>query len=209
VLATRVKVMATSDKKKKKKQQLESASGTAPDGAKASDLVAIPSQNLLSIEEGAADRPGDQPAGAEESDGTPAQLGATKYVHAAFFAAAILAAFLASKLLATGWNRLAEWPAAVRLMPVLLHYGESERATFGMVGGVLVGGLTLWEIYRRRHVREWADEVAIELSRVTWPTREQVTNGTIVVLVASAVATVYVSLLDRLWGFVTTLVYGA
>jgi len=58
-------------------------------------------------------------------------------------------------------------------------------------------------------VRDWADEVAIELSRVTWPTREQVTNGTIVVIVASAVAAVYVALLDRFWGFVTTLVYGA
>ena len=137
------------------------------------------------------------------------QLGATKYVHAAFFAAAILAAFLASRLLTSAWNSLAEWSAAVRLVPALLRYGEGERATLSMVGGVLVGGIVLWQIYSRRNMRDWADEVAIELSRVTWPTREQVTNGTIVVLVASAVATVYVSLLDRLWAFVTTLVYGA
>jgi preprotein translocase subunit SecE len=63
--------------------------------------------------------------------------------------------------------------------------------------------------YRKESVRGWADDVALELSKVSWPTRETVTNGTIVVLVASAVATVYVALLDRFWGFVTSLVYGA
>ena len=51
--------------------------------------------------------------------------------------------------------------------------------------------------------------VAIELSKVTWPKRETVTNGTIVVIAAGVFATVYVGLLDRLWGFVTMLVYGA
>lgn len=187
--------MASSDKQKKKKRQ-ELASSPTSGGAKASDLLAIPDQNLLEVEERSSDRPNDKAAAGEETDGTPSQLGATKYVHAAFFAAAILAAFLASKMLTSGWNRLAEWPAAVRLLPALLRYGEGERATFGMVGGVLVGAIALWQVYRHRNMRDWADEVAIELSRVTWPTREQVTNGTIVVLVASAVAAVYVSLLD-------------
>jgi preprotein translocase subunit SecE len=44
---------------------------------------------------------------------------------------------------------------------------------------------------------------------VTWPTREAVLNGTLVVVVASALATVYVTILDRIWSFLTTLVYGA
>ena len=34
-------------------------------------------------------------------------------------------------------------------------------------------------------------------------------NGTVVVLVATAIATAYVALLDRFWGFLTHLVYGA
>jgi preprotein translocase subunit SecE len=57
-------------------------------------------------------------------------------------------------------------------------------------------------------VRRFADEVASELIKVTWPNREAVVNGTIVVMVASAMATVYVALLDRFWSFLTTLVYG-
>ena len=200
--------MASSDKQKRKKRQEPATSPTA-DGAKASDLLAIPERNLLEVEERSSDRPDGKAAGGDETDGTPSQLGATKYVHAAFFAAAILAAFLGGKMIASVWNRLAEWPAAVRLVPALLRYGEGDRGTFGMAGGVVVGGIVLWQIYGRRDIRDWADEVAIELSKVTWPTREQVTNGTIVVLVASAVAAVYVALLDRLWAFVTTLVYGA
>jgi preprotein translocase subunit SecE len=51
--------------------------------------------------------------------------------------------------------------------------------------------------------------VAGELSKVTWPNRETVTNGTIVVVIASMIATAYVALLDKFWGFVTNLVYGA
>ena len=53
------------------------------------------------------------------------------------------------------------------------------------------------------------NDVAAELTRVTWPTRETVMNGTLVVVVASTVATVYVAILDKFGGFVTTLVYGA
>ena len=52
-------------------------------------------------------------------------------------------------------------------------------------------------------------EVRQELAKVTWPTREAVLNGTLVVVVASALATVYVTVLDRIWSFLTTLVYGA
>jgi hypothetical protein len=34
-------------------------------------------------------------------------------------------------------------------------------------------------------------------------------NGTIVVVLASTIGTVYVAILDRFWSFLTTLVYGA
>jgi preprotein translocase subunit SecE len=197
-------VMASSEKKKKKRRP---EAAEAERSVKGSSLLTIPERDLLTTD----DSPPEVKAstGAEADDGTPAQLGATKYVHAAYFAAAILAAYLADQVFVSIWNRLAEWPTAVRFLPLLLRYGEGERSTIGMVFGVFAGVAALWQIYSRRQVRDWADEVAIELSRVTWPTKEQVTNGTIVVLVASAVASIYVALLDRFWGFVTTLVYGA
>jgi preprotein translocase subunit SecE len=72
-----------------------------------------------------------------------------------------------------------------------------------------VGLVTVVVAVRRADFRRWADEVATELYKVHWPEREIVTNGTIVVLVAGLFATVYVGLLDRVWGFLTNLVYGA
>jgi preprotein translocase subunit SecE len=69
--------------------------------------------------------------------------------------------------------------------------------------------LAVIQSYRKPSVRGWADDVASELSRVTWPSRETVLNGTIVVVLASTIATVYITILDRFWSFVTTLVYGA
>jgi len=152
----------------------------------------------------------DPSAGADaEEGGVPAHLGATRYVHAAFFVAGMLAAFVSGKLITLIWNSLAEWPAAVRLVPRLLAYGETERENFGLVAGAVIGVITVVQTYRKEHVRRWANDVAGELSKVTWPNRETVTNGTVVVVVATLIATAYVSLLDKFWGFVTNLVYGA
>ena len=136
-------------------------------------------------------------------------LGWERYVHAAFFVAGILAAYIASKTLVLAWNSLANWPAAVRAVPALVALSEEQRDSYAMMAGAGVGTVTVIQAYRKENVRIWANEVAAELSKVTWPTREAVLNGTLVVVVASAIATVYVTLLDKIWSFLTTLVYGA
>jgi preprotein translocase subunit SecE len=136
-------------------------------------------------------------------------LGAARYVHAAFFLIAILGAYVASKVLVLAWGAIAEWPAAVRAVPQLVAYAEDQREGITLVAGAAAGTLGVIQAYRKERVRGWADNVAGELSRVTWPTREIVLNGTVVVVLASAIATVYVTILDRFWSFLTTLVYGA
>ena len=163
------------------------------------------------LAKGGADSDGDSSVDEEESvdESEAAAMGAARYVHAAFFAAGILSAFLCAKLLLAGWNALADWPEAVRQLPVLIQYGEDERTTVTLVLGALLGVLLVFWYYRKESVRNWAGEVASELSRVTWPNKETVTNGTMVVLVATLVGTVYVALLDRFWGYLTNLVYGA
>jgi preprotein translocase subunit SecE len=145
----------------------------------------------------------------EFSGGAFANLGTEKYVTSAFFAGAVLLAFLIGQVLATIWNALAEWPAAVRAIPQLVAYSEDDRPGLTIVVGALIAIAIVVSLYRKPNVREWADEVATELYKVHWPDREVVTNGTIVVLVASLFATIYVGVLDRIWGFITNLVYGA
>jgi preprotein translocase subunit SecE len=144
-----------------------------------------------------------------EGDAAVESLGADKYVFAAFFGAGIGLAYLLGKMLASLWSYLVEWPWAVRTVPQLLRYAEDERPTYTVAAGAVVSLVVVVACLRSEGLRRWADDVAIELSKVTWPKKETVTNGTIVVIVAGIFATVYVGLLDRLWGFVTMLVYGA
>jgi preprotein translocase subunit SecE len=164
---------------------------------KADDPVAADTETSASVE---VDEPAQEAAGG---------FGASRYVHAAFFVAAILAAYVSAKLLVVAWGLLAEWPDAVRAVPALVQYDEEKRENVAYVAGLLLSVVAVIQVYRKEGIRTWADDVAAELTRVTWPTRETVLNGTLVVVVASAIATVYVAVLDRFWGFLTNLVYGA
>ena len=153
---------------------------------------------------------GDVPEGelVPTGESAAAPLGVLRYVHAAFLVAGILTAYLSGKVLGVIWSNLADWPAAVRAVPQLVGYSEDRRESLTLAAGAVVGLLTMIQLYRKEGVRRWAHDVAGELAKVTWPNRETVMNGTLVVVVASAIATVYVAVLDRFWGFLTTLVYG-
>ena len=85
---------------------------------------------------------------------------------------------------------------------------DDDKGTIGVVIGGIIALVAVFKSYRRPDIREWADEVAAELTKVKWPTKKDVTNSTLVVIAASTVATVYLFLLDRLWAFITNLVYG-
>jgi preprotein translocase subunit SecE len=147
--------------------------------------------------------------GGDGEHGAAEALGAEKYVYAAFFGVGIGIAFLTGKILAVVWDGFAQWPWATQALPWLLRYAEDERPTFTTLVGAVIAIIVVVACLRNEGMRRWADDVALELSKVTWPKKEIVTNGTIVVIAAGLFATVYIGLLDRLWGFVTTLVYGA
>lgn len=175
----------------------EGTSDSADDGAgEETSLVRAGADASLSEE-----------APAEEDAPEAGHIGVRRYVHAAFFLAGILTAYLSGKVLLSAWNGLADWPAAVRQVPVLIEYGEEERASYTLVIGAVVGVLLVLRYYRRPAVRSWATDVASELAKVTWPEKETVTNGTVVVLVAGALATLFIALVDRLWGYLTNLIY--
>ena len=178
------------------------------ESADALDLSAGPPELEVPGEIALGTAKGDQ-GDPDDGSGTARGLGALKYVQAAFFAVGILAAFLGSKMLNGAWVHLAEWPAAVRALPQLVAFSEEQRETYTLVGGAVLGAVGVLQAYRKESIRGWADEVATELSKVSWPNREAVMNGTLVVIVASMIAAVYVAVLDRFWSFLTTWVYGA
>ncbi len=196
--------MASPDDKDEKLNDAEGADGEDS----SSEALATASESSATEAEGEA-VDGEVIGADGEVIDVASTIGSERYVHAAFFAAGILAAFVASKMLVLIWNSLSGWSAAVRVVPQLVSYTEEQRDSFALIAGAIIGALTVIQSYRKESVRTWASEVAAELSKVTWPTREAVLNGTVVVVVASALATVYVTILDRIWLFLTTLVYGA
>ena len=139
------------------------------------------------------------PGGEPQHDGVAAaQLGEKRFVYAAYFGGAITVAFLFSKALHGAWVKLALWKP---------EFGEPKDEILFLISG-LVGAAAALYYWRRTRARQLAEEVAQELSKVTWPSKQEVTSSTTVVIVTTAVATVFFALMDRFWSFVTNFVYG-
>jgi preprotein translocase subunit SecE len=187
--------MATEEDTKEKELD-DSASpveGTDDAGADA------PSSDLARVEEEDAPRELTESSGDDDAPiAAPAQLGFRRFVYAAYFAGGIAIAFFLDRVVEASWGRLAQWK------PML---GE-PRDEIILPVSALVGVAAAFYYWRRTRARKLAEEVAEELSKVTWPDRNEVTNSTFVVIVATLVSTAFFALMDRFWGFLTNLVYG-
>lgn len=150
---------------------------------------------LAKAEEGG---PIEAPHDESEEGHAAAQLGERRFVYAAYLLGAIVVAFLMTKVLHGVWTKLALWKPQV---------GEPRDDVLMLLSGS-VGAIAAFYYWRRTRARQLAEEVAQELSKVTWPSKQEVTNSTTVVIVTTAVATVFFALMDRFWGFVTNFVYG-
>ncbi|MEL6341190.1 MAG: preprotein translocase subunit SecE [Myxococcota bacterium] len=56
--------------------------------------------------------------------------------------------------------------------------------------------------------RQLATEVVDELSKVTWPTREETGNNTVVVIITVLICSAYLGLFDAVWLWVTDWILG-
>jgi preprotein translocase subunit SecE len=140
---------------------------------------------------------GEDEALAEGEPDVPVQLGYQRYVYAAYMAGALLAAFLIAKIGHTAWYRLGQWKPEL---------GEPKDELLYPVAAVL-GILVALYYWRKAEARQYANEVAEELSKVTWPSRKEVTNSTTVVVLTTLFATVFFALMDRFWSFITDKIY--
>jgi preprotein translocase subunit SecE len=141
--------------------------------------------------------PDDAKKDADAEGQTPVQLGYLRYVYAAYMAGAMLVAFLAAKLGHIGWYRLGQWKPEL---------GEPQDEIVYGVAAVL-GVVVALYYWRKAEARQYANEVAEELSKVTWPSRKEVTNSTTVVVLTTLFATLFFALMDRFWGYVTDHIY--
>ena len=120
-----------------------------------------------------------------------AQLDLTRYVHIMFLAGGALATYLAYEIITAVWVRFSPDPS----FPLLFGLGIASG-----------GGLALY-LWRHERTRQLAQEVVAELSRVTWPTRQELGAATVVVIVTSIIMSIVLGLFDTLWAWVTSLIY--
>ena len=140
--------------------------------------------------------PGD---GDDDTVDVPAQLGLQRFVFAAYFACAILVAFVVDKAINVAWYRLSQWKPAI---------GEPRDEVAIAIAVAVAIGSALWA-WKQEQVRRLIEEVAAELGQVTWPTKDDVGRSTVIVVSTTLLATVFFALMDALWRFLTNLVYGA
>ena len=154
-------------------------------------------QAELALKTSDRDAQGDDPAPTMGAI-SPSQMGTIRFVYAGYFAGAVAVGFMVSKVADFAWLRLQSY------RPVI---GDPRDEVVMPLSAIVGAGTALYFWYRTR-ARELAEEVAAEMSKVTWPSRTEVTNGTVVVIVTTIVSTVFFALMDKFWGFVTNLVYG-
>ena len=130
-------------------------------------------------------------------DDVPVQLGYQRYVYAAYMAGAMLAGFLVAKSGHAGWYKLGQWKPEL---------GEPKDEIIYPIAG-LIGVFIAVFYWRKPSSRQYANEVAEELSKVSWPSREEVTNSTTVVVLTTVFATIFFAVMDRFWGFITDKIY--
>lgn len=189
--------MATEeDLEKKEKEEEESSASDAEENA--ADETSDDKLEVRAKADSKTDEGEQGEAGADAADvQTPVQLGYQRYVYAAYMAGALIVAFLFAKIGHVAWYRLGQWKP---------QFGEPVDDILYPVAAVF-GILIAVYYWRKQDARQYANEVAEELSKVTWPSRKEVTNSTTVVVLTTLFATVFFALMDRFWSFLTDKIY--
>lgn len=120
----------------------------------------------------------------------PKTLGAERWVQFAFVLLAIATFFVGAKLIGFVWG----------------YFAQPEDTVVSAAAAVL-GLLVGYFAYRHPKLNPMAHEVALELSKVTWPSRQETWSSTIVVIITSIIAAAYLGAFDALWSAFTDLIY--
>ena len=113
-----------------------------------------------------------------------------RWVQTAFLAIGALLFWMLDKLVVIVWEKFAEPNSAV------------ATAVSGLLAGVIA-----WRLYEYEKLNRLAHEVAGEMAKVTWPTRQEISVSTIVVVITSIIAAAIMGSFDAIWSAVTDLIY--
>jgi len=113
-----------------------------------------------------------------------------KWVHVLFACGGLVLAWLLAKCGEWAWS----------------YFGKPNTFAVGS-GAFLVAGVVAFVAWRNEQLFTLATEVTAELSKVTWPSRKETVNSTLIVIVTTIVAAALLGLFDATWSAVTRAIY--
>ena len=117
-------------------------------------------------------------------------LGTERWVQLAFIVTALLLMWLFDNAITGIWYLFAD-----------------PTESLVTLGSVVLGVASAIMLHRTPAAYGLVHDVAEEMARVSWPTRKETSQSTIVVVVTSIVAAIMLFLFDSVWSAVTDLVY--
>lgn len=87
------------------------------------------------------------------------------------------------------------------------YFEKPERLKVNSVGIVIAFAVT-YMVWRHRPTQQSAAETVAELRKVTWPTRKETSQATIVVIITTMIAAAFLQVFDMIWSRVTGYILG-
>ncbi len=119
-------------------------------------------------------------------------LGLARWVQFAYVAFALVLFWLLGHLIRSVWS-----------------FFREPRDIVVSATAALVAVLVSFALYKKASVNTWSHDVSAEVAQVTWPSRPEAWNSTLVVIVTSVIAAVILFGLDSLWFSASNLIYGS
>jgi preprotein translocase subunit SecE len=128
----------------------------------------------------------------EETSNAPVAttLGIDRWVQTSFIFGAALLFMLLGQVVRAIWD----------------IFAEPDPKLVAPIAGI-VAVVTAVALYRAPKVHKFSFEVATELSKVSWPNRQETWKQTVVVIAVSVIAAIILGVFDAIWLAITNLVY--
>jgi preprotein translocase subunit SecE len=150
-------------------------------------------------EEDAKEAEAAAPAAVAASGQAATTFGLMRYVHAIFFGGAVALAWLFIQIVDTMWTSLFNWDVIATWVPRPRGWASIAIGAAAAIGTALY-------MWRHPKVNRLAVEVVTELSKVTWPTRKELSASTVVVIVVSVIASIILGVFDMFWAWATDMI---
>ena len=139
---------------------------------------------------------GDEGATADEGGGNTEMLpvtgtlGIERWIQFAYIAFALTLFWFFDHLIVAIWEIFAD-----------------SDPTIASAGAAILALIGAFAAYRHPRASAFSNEVADELSKVVWPSREETWNQTLIVLAVSAIAAAIFFVFDATWSKLSDLIY--